>query len=159
MTFNGIPFHPLFVHFGVCLMVLFALLQLVMVVSTKARVRVGVFLPIMGIFTALMALITKQTGEMLGEVTTDVNWRPHGELGDLAAGATLALYAVSILYWLGSEKISGAYNPRLVQAPARFLSGGVVRTLIVVAAVVASLATLVLTFMAGHTGAGLVWTN
>lgn len=102
MSFD-IPLHPLFVHFGVTFLCVFALFCIATVISPTIRRWSNFLLPIFAVATAAIAFITKQTGEMLGHQTHDVNWHSHGDWGNLAAMAGILLSGCAVLLWMSES--------------------------------------------------------
>lgn len=156
-TFMGLPWHPLFVHFAVSFLCLFALGAVAVISSRRVAQRVGIFFPIFGVVTVLLSVITKQTGEILAESTTDVNWHQHADFADAAVIAAFLLGCACVLLWWLSPATTLFTSHRAVakirtqaQRPALY---NVLRILILLLAV----ATLVATFLTGHSGAQLVW--
>lgn len=103
---NGLPTHPLVVHFAVVLLPLSALALLLILIVPRLRRPLG-WLVLLGLFVSVgAALVAKETGEAFARLVG--NPERHAELGDtlplLAAalfGLTLIWYAV---WWAGDRK-------------------------------------------------------
>ena len=154
MSFD-IPLHPLFVHFGVTFLCVFALFCLAVVISPAIRRWSNFLLSLLAVATATIAFITKQTGEMLGHQTHDVNWHSHGDWGDLAAMAGILLSGCAVLLWMSESSRMNRYDfsksiQQILAKPLMFRG-------VCLAIIICSVATLIFTFIAGHTGAELVW--
>lgn len=158
MTLMGLPLHPVFVHFGVVFILVFALVQLIALFSQRFVRRLDWLLPVGGILTAVFALLTKQTGEMLGHVTHDVNWHPHGEWGDKAAIFGVLLGGFSVLLWFMSlRSVERLPFAQALGALHRKLQAPLMLRIIQVLTGLVCLAAIVFVMLAGHTGAALVW--
>lgn len=148
---QGIPLHPLAVHFGVVLGLLAASAVLVSAFLPRFRRWLGWGLPAVGIAGAIALRVTQSLGELLEEsspayetVSVDV----HGEWGERAGLAGLVLGGVSVLLWLTTSPGARRWSARW---PAWL-------TLVAqVLAVVVSLLTVVAVTLAGHSGAVSVW--
>jgi len=150
--FEGLPLHPLAVHFGVVLGLLAALAGLTSVAVPRFRAWLGWGLPALALVSAVTLRLTVAFGEMLEDSGPQFDTPAvdaHSDWGELAGNAGLALAAASVLLWLTTSP----------SARRRWTSRwpGWVTVLAQVVSAVAAVATIVLVTLAGHTGASAVW--
>lgn len=151
MTFQGIPLHPLLVHFAIVFLLLVGGAQILAVVLPRFRAWIGWGLPLGGVISAITVKLTTIAGDDLIDTRSTPLAEAHEEWGERAEQFAIALAVATIVYWLvtspwGRAKV-GDRLPTWV-APAV----GVVALLIAVA-------TIVVTTIAGHTGAVAVWSG
>jgi uncharacterized membrane protein len=146
-TINGLPAHPLLVHFVVVLAPLTAALVILCAVWPAARRRfVWLLLP-----TALFVLVLTPITTSAGESLNDRLGKPplldrHAELGDtmLWFAIALALVAAAVTWLHYAEVKSKSLKPVLVYAIAAL-------------SIVVGAATVVQTYRIGDSGAQAVW--
>lgn len=151
---QGIPLHPLAVHFGVVLGLLGSGAVLLAAVLPRFRRWLGWGLPAAGVAAGIALRLTQSFGEMLQESSPAYNTaavHEHAELGELAGSAGIALAVVSILLWLTTsdyarERWTGRWPGWLTRVAQ-------------VVAVALPVGALVAITLAGHTGASAVWTS
>ncbi len=139
-TINGIPAHPLFVHFVVVLLPLSALgmIALVLVPRFRGRIQFG-FIGGALLFSTGMAFIAKDSGQKLNqEVSVSLEHHVWGERTFLAAAALLVVSAIWI--WLVDSRRKSIFT-----------------TLFAIGVVVLSLSAITATVLAGDSGAKSVW--
>lgn len=151
MTLQGIPLHPLVVHFSVVFLLLVAGAQILAVVVSRFRAWIGWALPLAGVVTAIAAKVSTVTGDDLSDTRDTPLVETHEDWGERLELLGFALAAATVLYWLvtspwGRAKL-GDRLPTWV-AP-----------LIGIAAALIAVATLVVTTITGHTGATAVWSG
>ncbi|EGD54086.1 DUF2231 domain-containing protein [Gordonia neofelifaecis] len=151
-TINGLPAHPLLVHFVVVAVPVTALVAIAIAVWPKARTALGVFPAILALVTLIAVPITTTAGESLEKkVGSTPQLEHHTELGDeliLTVGPLFGLMALLYLLQLPvvtdrlplSEKVIG-----WIDIAAR------------VATVAAAIAAIVMVFLVGESGARAVW--
>lgn len=148
---DGLPLHPLLVHAAVVLLAVNGGALLTCVAVPRFRRWLSWGLPLLGVATTVTAFFTKETGEeLLGErsqVTEAL--ADHTHWGGWAGTIGIVLGITTVLYWLSQTPIAVKRAPWL-QHPA-------LRALLVLACTGVAVATLVLDFLAGHSGATSVW--
>lgn len=149
MTVQGLPLHPLVVHFAIVFLLLVAGAQILAVILARFRVWIGWALPLGGVISAFTARVATMSGkDLMGEQGSPLA-QEHQVWGERLELLGYALAVVTILYWLVTSAWGrGRLGDRLPgwAAPA-----------VGVLAVVIALATLVVTFLTGHSGATAVW--
>ena len=139
----GLPLHPLLVHSAVVLVPLVAVGALVMSYLPSFSRRHGKLILILALVAQGSVFLAKLSGEAFSEILNkDVE--KHAELGEIAPFVTIPMVALIYLRW------------RMDRAGSS--TGSVaIRRLTSVALVIASLASLVMIFLVGHSGASSVW--
>jgi hypothetical protein len=139
----GLPLHPLLVHSAVVLVPLVAIGALVMSYLPSFSRRHGKLILILAVIAQVSVFLAKMSGEAFTEILNkDVE--KHAELGEIAPLVTIPMVALIYLRW------------RMDRAGST-TGSVVIRRLISVALVIASLANLVVIFLVGHSGASSVW--
>ena len=139
----GLPLHPLVIHASIVLIPLVAIGALVMSYLPSFSRRYGKLILFIALFAQLSLFLAKVTGEAFEEIL-DKDMGNHAELGEIAPFITLPMVALIYLRW------------RLDRSGATV--GSVwVRRLTSLALIVASLASLVVIVLVGHSGAESVW--
>jgi len=139
----GLPLHPLLVHSAVVLVPLVAIGALVMSYLPSFSRRHGKLILILALVAQVSVFLAKMSGEAFSEILKkDVD--KHAELGEIAPFVTIPMVALIYLRW------------RMDRAGSS--TGSVaIRRLTSVALVIASLASLAMIFLVGHSGASSVW--
>lgn len=135
-TIQGLPVHPLVVHFAVVLLPLATLAVIVAIYVPRFRKGYS-FAALVGVFLGTgAALVAKQSGEALaGRIG---NPEDHANYGNILAWSSVAFFLLA-LYWYRNSRQNVKAN----------LSGNVTA--------LAGVMILGLTFLTGHTGAQAVW--
>lgn len=139
----GLPLHPLVIHAAIVLIPLAAISALVMSYLPSFSRRYGKVTLVIAIVAQASLFLAKVTGEAFQEIL-DKDVGNHAELGEIAPFITLPMVALIYLRW------------RLDRSGATVGSPWV-RRLTSVALVVASLASIVIVVLVGHSGAESVW--
>ena len=139
----GLPLHPLLVHSAVVLVPLVAIGALVMSYLPSFSRRHGKLILILAVIAQVSVFLAKMSGEAFAEIL-DKNVEKHAELGEIAPLVTIPMVALIYLRW------------RMDRAGST-TGSVVIRRLISVALVIASLVSLVVIFLVGHSGASSVW--
>jgi hypothetical protein len=139
----GLPLHPLLVHSAVVLVPLVAIGALVMSYLPSFSRRHGKLILILAVIAQMSVFLAKMSGEAFAEIF-DKNVEKHAELGEIAPLVTIPMVALIYLRW------------RMDRAGSS-IGSVVIRRLTSVALVIASLASLVMIFLVGHSGASSVW--
>ena len=139
----GLPLHPLLVHSAVVLVPLVAIGALVMSYLPSFSRRHGKLILILALAAQVSVFLAKISGEAFSEILKK-NVEKHAELGEIAPFVTLPMVVLIYLRW------------RMDRAGSS--TGSVaIRRLTSVALVISSLASLVMIFLVGHSGASSVW--
>ena len=139
----GLPLHPLVIHASIVLIPLVAIGALVMSYLPSFSRRYGKLILFIALFAQLSLFLAKVTGEAFEEIL-DKDMGNHAELGEIAPYITLPMVALIYLRW------------RLDRSGATV--GSVwVRRLTSLALIVASLASIAVIVLVGHSGAESVW--
>ena len=139
----GLPLHPLLVHSAVILVPLVAIGALVMSYLPSFSRRHGKLILIVALVAQVSVFLAKISGEAFSEIL-DKEVEKHAQLGEIAPFVTIPMVALIYLRW------------RMDRAGSS--TGSVaIRRLTSVALVIASLVSLVVIFLVGHSGASSVW--
>jgi hypothetical protein len=139
----GLPLHPLLVHSAVVLIPLVAVGALVMSYLPSFSRRHGKLILILALVAQVSVFLAKMSGEAFAEIL-DKNVEKHAELGEIAPLVTLPMVALIYLRW------------RMDCSGSTFGSV-LIRRLTSVALIAASLVSLVVIVLVGHSGASSVW--
>jgi hypothetical protein len=139
----GLPLHPLVIHASIVLIPLVAIGALVMSYLPSFSRRYGKMILVIALFAQVSLFLAKVTGEAFEEIL-DKDMGNHAELGEIAPFITLPMVALIYLRW------------RLDRSGATV--GSVwVRRLTSLALILASLASIAVIVLVGHSGAQSVW--
>ena len=139
----GLPLHPLVIHASIVLIPLVAIGALVMSYLPSFSRRYGKLILVIALFAQVSLFLAKVTGEAFEEIL-DKDMGNHAELGEIAPFITLPMVALIYLRW------------RLDRSGATV--GSVwVRRLTSLALIMASLASIAVIVLVGHSGAQSVW--
>lgn len=139
----GLPLHPLLVHSAVVLVPLVAVGALVMSYLPSFSRRHGKLILILALIAQVSVFLAKMSGEAFAEILNK-NVEKHAELGEIAPIVTLPMVALIYLRW------------RMDRSGSTFGSV-LIRRLTSVALIAASLVSLVVIVLVGHSGASSVW--
>jgi len=141
--FAGLPLHPLLVHGAVVLVPLVAIGALVMSYLPSFSRRHGKIILGLAVVAQISVFLAKISGEAFEEILNK-NVQKHAELGEIAPLVTIPMVVLIYLRW------------RMDRSGSTFGSV-LIRRLTSVALVISSLASLVVIFLVGHSGASSVW--
>ena len=139
----GLPLHPLVIHAAIVLIPLAAISALVMSYLPSFSRRYGKVTLVIALFAQASLFLAKLTGEAFEEIL-DKKVGNHAELGEIAPFVTLPMVALIFMRW------------RLDRSGAT-VGSALVRRLTSLALIVASLASIVIVVLVGHSGAESVW--
>jgi len=139
----GLPLHPLVIHASIVLIPLVAIGALVMSYLPSFSRRYGKLILIIAIVAQVSLFLAKVTGEAFEEIL-DKDMGKHAELGEIAPFVTVPMVALIYLRW------------RLDRSGATVGSAWL-RRLTSLALIVASLASIAMIVLVGHSGAESVW--
>jgi len=141
--FAGLPLHPLLVHAAVVLIPLVAIAALVMSYLPSFSRRHGKLILIVALVGQISLFLSKISGQTLSQILKkEVD--KHAQLGEIAPFVTIPMVVLIYLRWRMDRAGSSTGSV-------------VIRRLTSVALVIASLASLVMIFLVGHSGASSVW--
>ena len=148
-TFNGLPAHPLLVHFIVVLAPLTAILAILCAVWPAARQRLVWLVLALAGTTAVLTPITTGAGEWLEhKVGGSAALETHEHLGKTMIYFALALLVAAVLLVISHVLITrGKALPRALSA------------MVAVFVLAASLAATVQVLRIGHSGAEATWSG
>ncbi|MBP1159084.1 MULTISPECIES: DUF2231 domain-containing protein [unclassified Rhodococcus (in: high G+C Gram-positive bacteria)] len=156
-TFNGLPIHPLLVHFVAVLVPISALLLLLAVCWPAARRRIGIVSPLVALVTLILVPLTTHAGEWLEHRTPrDPLVQIHAELGDQLIYWSAGVFLVALGWW-------AIHHPRFQawRAGRGGPTGGnatrIVATGLAVVAVALAVGSMVQVYRIGESGAAAVW--
>lgn len=139
----GLPLHPLVIHASIVLIPLVAIGALVMSYLPSFSRRYGKLILVIAAVAQVSLFLAKVTGEAFEEIL-DKDMGNHAELGEIAPFITLPMVALIYLRW------------RLDRSGATVGSAWV-RRLTSIALVMASLVSIAIVVLVGHSGAESVW--
>lgn len=146
-TFNGLPIHPMLVHFIVVLAPLTAVLAILCAVWPAARQRLVWLVLVLAGVTAVLTPLAAEAGEWLEHNIEETPLvKKHEELGETMIYFALALLVAAILLVVAHLRAQRG------KALSSALSG-----IIAVFVLLAGVATTVQVFRIGHSGAESVW--
>ncbi|WP_020169867.1 DUF2231 domain-containing protein [Gordonia polyisoprenivorans] len=154
-TINGIPAPPLFVHLAVVAIPLAALLTGASAVWPSARRRLGILPLLVATIAVVVTPLTTSAGEALQKrVAANPDLLRHAELGDQMIAWVATLFALTVLWW-------AAHDERILARVPWRPSTRVIRmtTVILAAATVVAVGTLVMVVLVGDAGARSVWVD
>ena len=148
-TFNGLPIHPMLVHFIVVLTPLTAVLAVLCALWPAARQRLVWLVVALAAVSAALTPIAAEAGEWLEHhIDKSPLVERHAEMGETMIYFSLALLVAAVLLAI--------VHVRSVRGKALSTALSVVVTVFVV---IAGLATTVQVFRIGHSGAESVWSD
>ncbi|WP_020110030.1 DUF2231 domain-containing protein [Nocardia sp. 348MFTsu5.1] len=152
-SINGLPLHPLLVHFVVVLLPLAAICAVLSVVWPTARRKLGVITPILALVALVLVPLTTSAGESLEQkVPPNALVENHAELGDQALIWAAPLFVFAAIWWALHHKWT---ESRLDGLDARARSGVTVLTGLVL--LIFALGSMVMVYRIGESGAQAVW--
>ncbi|MEU6521763.1 DUF2231 domain-containing protein [Streptomyces sp. NPDC046924] len=165
---NGLPSHPLLVHGAVVLVPLTALALVVCALWFSAARRLSWVLPVMGLVTLALVVLTTESGEWLEErVRESALVEEHAEMGSGLTPWAIALFVLTVAVWLlgraglrrerdrGGEAESPAGGG--ASAVARSASSVPVRVAALVITLVVAVGAVIQVYRIGDSGAKAAW--
>lgn len=156
--FNGIPLHPLFVHFAVVLVPLAALVTLLAVFWPTARKRLGVVSVLVAAAALMSAVLSEEAGQWLEErVAETALLETHVGIAEMLVPWTAGLFFVTLLHWLWfryAARIGARFTALSTPTAQR-----VIPIVLIVLAVATAVGALIAVVVVGDTGAQAVWLN
>lgn len=151
-TFNGVPLHPLLVHFAVVFIVLAVVLSITAVVWPAARRRLGFLVPLVALVATVLTPITTNAGEALADTKKHINpvLAHHIDLGHEMIWWIAPLFVATLAFWAVHDFRSGEEDEL---HGGRRIAGWVLSVVIVVLAV----GSAIWVYRIGDTGAQSVW--
>lgn len=146
-TFNGLPIHPMLVHFLVVLAPLTAVLAILCAVWPAARERLVWLVLGLAVVTTGLTPLASEAGEWLEHhIEKSDLVEKHADLGDTMLYFSLALLVAAILLVIAHVRAGRG-------RPLSTVLSGVIAAFVVIAGV----ATVAQVFRIGHSGAESVW--
>jgi hypothetical protein len=157
-VFNGLPLHPLLVHFIVIVVPLAALCLALGTAWPAARRRLGIVTPLVALAALISVPLAVEAGEALEEqVAESALSELHGHLGRDLLPWAIALFVVAAVQWVWFRFFTG--SGRLAsRVTSRLLRVGVPVAL-AIAVVVVVIGAVVTTVIIGESGASAVWST
>ncbi|WP_055557706.1 DUF2231 domain-containing protein [Streptomyces sp. NBRC 110028] len=165
---NGLPGHPLFVHGAAVLVPLTALALAVCALWPAVAHRLGLVLPVMGLVTLVLVVLTTESGEWLEERVRESSLvEEHAEMGPGLTPWAIALFVLTVAVWLLGRV--GHYRKREPggqgDGPAaggastvtRVASALPVRVVALVIALVVAVGAIIQVYRIGDSGARAAW--
>ncbi|GAA4488372.1 hypothetical protein GCM10023094_48130 [Rhodococcus olei] len=158
-TFNGLPIHPLLVHFVVVLVPLSALLLLLSLCWPAARRRLGAATPAVALVTLILVPVTTHAGEWLAQRTPpDPLVQIHTERGEQLLVWSVGVFVVALLWWaLHQPRVQQWWSARTGSTPGRAYRG--LAAGLAVVGIVLAVGSVVQVYRIGESGAAAVWTT
>ncbi|GAA1456979.1 DUF2231 domain-containing protein [Williamsia maris] len=161
-SFNGLPLHPLVVHFVVVLIPLSALFAVLGVVWPAARRKLGIITPIVAAVALAFTPIATSAGESLEKKTPpSAVLDRHTELGDQMIYWAAPLFVFAFLWWAFTSewfRESAWFNdrvPALTHGRAQVAIASTLGVVLVIVAVGAA----IWVYRIGDAGARSVWSG
>lgn len=149
MSVQGLPLHPLVVHFAIVFLLLVAGAQILAVILSRFRTWIGWGLPVGGVVAAITVKVTTMSGQdLIGEQGTPLA-QAHQVWGERLELLAYALAVVTVLHWVVTS--SWGRTRFGEQLP------GWAGTAVGVLALLIAVAVIVVTTITGHSGATAVW--
>lgn len=159
---NGLPLHPLLVHFVVVLLPLAALMLVLGSVWPAAGRKFGVLTPIVALIALVGVPLATQAGEALERQTEEsAALERHAELGDHLLPWAIALFVIAAAQWLWLRRTASRND---AGAPRNDAGDGtrrrpIVGVVLAVAAIAVSAGSVANVVQIGDTGAQAVWST
>ncbi|MFD8386004.1 hypothetical protein ACFV2X_47135 [Streptomyces sp. NPDC059679] len=165
---NGLPGHPLFVHGAAVLVPLTALALVICAPWPAAARRLSLVLPIMGVVTLVLVVLTTESGEWLEDRVRETSaLEEHAEMGPSLTPWAIALFVLTVAVWLlghfglrrERERSGEGDSPTGGGAStvARVASALPVRVVALVIALVVAVGAVIQVYRIGDSGARAAW--
>jgi uncharacterized membrane protein len=154
-TFNGLPAHPLLVHFVVVLLPLAAICAVLSVVWPAARRKLGVITPLLALVALVLIPLTTSAGEALDKKTPPNSLiEKHAALGDQALIWAAPLFVFAFVWWALHTRWSETKIDSLNTRPRTIATALTGLVLLIFA-----IGSIVMVYRIGDSGAQAVWHN
>lgn len=158
-TFNGMPIHPLLVHFVVALVPIAALILVLSLCWPAARRRIGIASPVVAFVTLVLVPLTTEAGEWLEDRTpSDPLVEIHAELGEELLVWSVGVFLVALAWWaIDQRRVQQWWAKRTGSAQAqapRVLAIG-----LIVLGIALAVGSVVQVYRIGDSGAAAVWND
>ncbi|MBM7368207.1 DUF2231 domain-containing protein [Gordonia hydrophobica] len=151
-TLNGLPAHPLFVHFAIVGVLAAGLVAIAVAVWPRARTALGVFPAILTLVTLIVVPLTTSAGEALEKrFPPSDTLQKHTTLGDELILYVGPLFGLVALLWL--LRLPAVTQRLPLSEKALTIIDVVVR----VATAAVAVAAIVMVIRIGDSGARAVW--
>ncbi|RIJ54578.1 DUF2231 domain-containing protein [Clavibacter phaseoli] len=156
---NGLPLHPLIVHFVVVAFPTAALLILVSAIWPAFARRLGIITPLVALASLIAVPLATSSGEDLEEkVRGSAVLEAHTELGDTLLPWAVAVFVVAVAQWLWIRRVAAHGSGRAGRHIPRSRRVAITAVL-AVAVAVSSVGAIVTTVRIGESGARAVWSD
>ncbi|MGO4535504.1 hypothetical protein [Leifsonia sp. 2MCAF36] len=156
MEVNGLPLHVLLVHFVVVLVPLTAIAALLVPIWPVARRRLGIVVPLLALANLVLVPIVMLAGQWLqARVPSTPLIVQHAALGQTLLPWVIALFVFSVLQWAWFFFVDRPDSPRRPSVVVR----RVVLVVLIVAALVLAVGTVVDVVLIGEAGSRAIWQN
>lgn len=158
-AFNGLPLHPLVVHFVVVLLPLAAVLAILGAVLPAVQRRLGIITPILSVFaTALIPVATSAGESLAGDGPLTPILEKHANLGDQLIYWAVPLCVISIAWWAFNSPATEEWvHARLSRDNGRLEAA--TRLLLRIALLAVAIGTAIWVYRIGDAGAQSVWSR
>lgn len=165
---NGLPGHPLFVHGAAVLVPLTSLALVVCALWSSAARRLSWVLPVMGLVTLVLVMLTTESGEWLeSRVRESALVEEHAEMGPDLTPWAIALFVLTVAVWLlgragprrerGRSGEAGSPAEGGASTVARLASSVLVRVVALVIALAVAVGAAIQVYRIGDSGAKAAW--
>ncbi|WP_435080513.1 DUF2231 domain-containing protein [Clavibacter michiganensis] len=156
---NGLPLHPLIVHFVVVAFPTAALLILVSAIWPAFARRLGIITPLVALASLIAVPLATSSGEDLeGKVGVSAVLEAHTELGDTLLPWAVAVFVVAVAQWLWIRRVAAHGSGRAGRHIPRSRRVAITAVL-AVAVAVSSVGAIITTVRIGESGARAVWSD
>ncbi|WP_374010765.1 hypothetical protein [Leifsonia sp. LS-T14] len=156
MEVNGLPLHVLLVHFVVVLVPLTAIAALLVPIWPAARRRLGIVVPLLALADLILVPVVTSAGEWLqARVPSTPLIVQHAALGHTLLPWVIALFVFAVVQWAWFFFVDRPDSPRQPSVVVR----RVVRIVLIVAALVLTVGTVVEVVLIGEAGSRAIWEN
>ncbi|AGW41605.1 hypothetical protein O159_15540 [Leifsonia xyli subsp. cynodontis DSM 46306] len=156
MKINGLPLHPLLVHFVVVLVPLAAICAVLVPIWPAARRRLGIVTPLLALLNMALVPIVTDAGEWLQKrVPPTPLIEQHAALGRMLYPWVIAVFVFAAVQWSWFSFFDREDSPRRPPAVVR-------RVVTVVLAAIAlglAIGSTVEVILIGEAGARAIWEN
>ncbi|AAT89118.1 hypothetical protein ATY41_05685 [Leifsonia xyli subsp. xyli] len=156
MEINGLPLHPLLVHFVVVLVPLAAICTVLVPIWPAARRRLGIVTPLLALLNMVLVPIVTDAGEWLQKrVPSTPLIEQHAALGRMLYPCVIAVFVFAAVQWSWFSFFDREGSPRRPPVAVRRAAT------VVLAAIALGLAigSTVEMILIGEAGSRAIWEN
>ena len=157
-TINGLPAHPMLVHFVAVLVPVAALMLLLSVFWPAARRRLGIITPLIALVTLILVPLTTHAGEWLEHRTErDPLVRAHAQIGDQLLYWSFGVFVVAAVWWLVHDDRTTAWLAARAHRVNAVAAGRAATITLTAIALVLAVGSVIQDYRIGESGAKAVW--